>query len=244
MAFAIQWHCQQGTRTADNRDHAGIGIRGDSIMAIVLDGSTSRPASGLFAQKIAHQMVDWFMTTSTDITPAAITEQLRETHKTLAGDFRKESASYVLLYADSRRQAIVLHAGDCLLGNHDSDGRISWLTQPHTLANALSAVPYAALAKLDARHVLTRSFRSREFIAPDLSLVDLQEQVLFIGTDGFWADLDPDLQGAFAEGRFSTNEAERDDRSLLSISRAAAKTASRVSVTDATANIYLKTATS
>jgi len=244
MAFAIQWHCQQGTRTTDNRDHAGIGIRGNSILAIVLDGSTSRPASGLLAQKIARQMVDWFMTTSTDITPAAITEQLRETHKTLAGDFRKESASYVLLYADSGRQAIVLHAGDCLLGHHDGDGRISWLTQPHTLANALSAVPYAALAKLDARHFLTRSFRSREFLVPELSLVDLPDQVVVMGTDGFWADLDPDLQRAFVEGRFSANEAERDDRSLLSISRAAANTAPGISGTHATANIYVRTATS
>ncbi len=242
MAFAIQWHCQQGTRTADNRDHAGIGIRGDSILAVVLDGSTSRPASGLFAQNIARQMADWFMTTSTAITAAAITEQLREIHKTLARSFRKESASYVLLYADSGRQAIVLHAGDCLLGHHGGDDRISWLTQPHTLANALSAVPYAALAKLEARHVLTRSFRSREFLVPDLSLVDLHEQALFIGTDGFWADLDPGLQRAFAEGRFSANEAERDDCSLLSISRAAANTAPGISDTHATANIYVRTA--
>ena len=63
-------------------------------------------------------------------------------------------------------------------------------------------------------------------------------------TDGFWADLDPDLQRTFVEGRFSANEAERDDRSLLSISRDAANTAPGISRTHATANIYVRTATS
>ena len=242
MAFAIQWHCQQGTRTADNRDRAGVGIRGDSILAIVLDGSTSGPASGLFAREIAQRLVDWFVTTTADITAATITEQLRLTHAALAGDFPRDSASYVLFCADTARRAIALHAGDCLLGHRDGDGPISWLIQPHTLANALSAVPHAILAKLDARHVLTRSFRSRNFVAPDLTLVDLQDQVLFIGTDGFWADLDPDVQSAFAEGRFPINEAERDDRGLLSISRTATGAATEISGTHAAESIYVRRA--
>ena len=242
MVFAIQWHCQQGTRTADNRDHAGVGIRGDSILAIILDGSTSGPASGLFAREIARRLVDWFVTTTADVTAPTITEQLRLTHVALAGDFRRDSASYVLFYAYTARRAIALHAGDCLLGHRDGDGPISWLIQPHTLANALSAIPHAILAKLDARHGLTRSFRSKNFVAPDLTLVDLQEQVLFIGTDGFWADLDPDVQSAFAEGRFPATEAERDDRSLLSISRTATGAATEISGTHATESIYIRRA--
>jgi len=242
MPFAIQWHCQQGTRTADNRDHAGVGIRGDSILAIILDGSTSGPASGLFAREIARRLVDWFVTTTADVTAPTITEQLRLTHVALAGDFRRDSASYVLFYAYTARRAIALHAGDCLLGHRDGDGPISWLIQPHTLANALSAIPHAILAKLDARHGLTRSFRSKNFVAPDLTLVDLQDQVLFIGTNGFWADLDPDVQNAFAEGRFPANEAKHDDCGLLSISRTATRAATEISGTHATASIYVRRA--
>jgi hypothetical protein len=146
MAFAIRWHCQRGTRTADNRDHAGIGIRGESILAIVLDGSTSGAASGLFAREIARRVVDWFVTTPVEVTAATMTEQLRMTHAALAGDFKKDSASYVLLYADAARPAIVLHAGDCLLGRRDTDGSISWFLRPHTLANALMAIPHGVPA--------------------------------------------------------------------------------------------------
>ncbi|TCR67925.1 protein phosphatase 2C domain-containing protein, partial [Rhizobium sp. BK376] len=230
-----------GTKTADNRDHAGVGIRGDSILAIVLDGSTSGAASGLFAREIAQRLVDWFVTTTANISAATITEKLRAIHAALAGDFRKDSATYALLFADAARQAIALHAGDCLLARRDVDGQISWLMQPHTLANALCAFPHAILAKLDSRHALTRSFRSTNFMAPDVTLVELQDQLLLIGTDGFWADLDPAAQSAFADGRFPASEAERDDCGLLSISRA-----DRASVeifgTHAAASIYVRRA--
>jgi serine/threonine protein phosphatase PrpC len=182
------------------------------------------------------------VTTTADITAPTITEQLRLTHEALAGDFRRDSASYVLFCADAARRAIALHAGDCLLGHRDGEGQISWLIQPHTLANALSAIPHAILAKLDARHGLTRSFRSKNFVAPDLTLVDLQDQVLFIGTDGFWADMDPDVQNAFAEGRFPANEAKHDDRGLLSISRTATGAVTEISGTHATASIYVRRA--
>lgn len=74
MAFAIQWHCQQGTRTADNRDHVGIGIRGDPILAIVLYGSKAGSASGLFAREIARCVVDWFVTTVVEITAETVTD--------------------------------------------------------------------------------------------------------------------------------------------------------------------------
>lgn len=60
MGFEIDWHCQQGTRTADNRDHAGIGIRGESILAIVLDGSARGPTSGQFAREIARRLISVF----------------------------------------------------------------------------------------------------------------------------------------------------------------------------------------
>ncbi|GEO85947.1 MAG TPA: hypothetical protein DIC56_17850 [Rhizobium sp.] len=240
MAFAIQWHCQQGTRTADNRDHVGIGIRGDSILSIVLDGSTAGSASGLFAREIARRVVDWFVTTVAEITAETVTEQLRMTHAVLAADFKKDSASYVLVYAAAALPAIVLHAGDCLLGHRDADGRISWLLQPHTLANALTAVPHDVLAKSDARHVLTRSFRSRSFIAPDLTMIDLRDQTLFVATDGFWADLDLDGQNAFVEGRFPSNDAERDDRGVLSISRTTATSLTSVAGTHAPESLYLR----
>ncbi|WP_336814106.1 hypothetical protein [Bosea sp. MMO-172] len=242
MGFAVRWHCQQGTRTADNRDHAGIGIRGGSILAIVLDGSTSGSASGLFAREIARHVVDWFVTTPAEVTAATMTEQLRMTHVALAGDFKKASASYVLLYADAAPPAIVLHAGDCLLGHRDTDGRISWLLQPHTLANALAAIPHETLVKADARHVLTRSFRSKRFIAPDLTLTDLKDQTLLVGTDGFWADLDLHEQNAFSEGRLPASEGERDDRALLSISRVGAGASIDVSGTHAPTSIYVRRA--
>lgn len=136
--------------------------------------------------------------------------------------------------------AILLHLGDCLLGQRDANGRKSWILQPHTLANALTAVPHDVLAKSDAWHVLTRSFQSRSFIAPDLTMIDLLDQTLFVATDGFWADFDLDGQNAFVEGRFPSNDAERDNRGVLSISRMTAATLTSVAGTYAPESIYLR----
>lgn len=240
MAFEIGWHCQQGTGTADNRDYAGIGIRGDSILAIVLDGSTSGSASGVFARAIASTIVDWFVTGAAEITVESLTEQLRMTHATLSKDFRRDSASYVLLHAGPAQSALVLHAGDCLVGRVDANGRTSWLLQPHTLSNALSPVSINVLAEEDARHVLTRSFRSKRFIAPDLSSIELDHRPLLVATDGFWAELDSDRQKSFLEGHIQASERERDDRSVLSISRNQGGPSTEVAGAHAPESIYVR----
>jgi hypothetical protein len=80
MPFDIKWHSQQGTRTPDNRDCVGIGIRGESILAIVLDGSTSGSSSGAFASEIAHRMVNWFVAGNSEVTAESLGGQLRRIH--------------------------------------------------------------------------------------------------------------------------------------------------------------------
>lgn len=87
MTFEIEWHSQHGTRTADNRDHAGVSVLGSSFLAIVLDGLTRGPTSGQFAQEIARQMVDRFVTSSGETAAGALTKQLRVAHAALAKDF-------------------------------------------------------------------------------------------------------------------------------------------------------------
>ncbi|OWK24661.1 hypothetical protein AJ87_20050 [Rhizobium yanglingense] len=228
MPFAIQWNSHQGTRTDDNRDHAAIAIRGDSVLVLVLDGSTTGPASGAFAREIAGRMLDWFMNGAA-VTAESLTGQLRATHAALAENFKGDSASYVILYAEPERPVFVSHAGDCIVGRPRSDGNIDWLSQPHTLANALSAVPHDVIAKEPSRHFLTRNFRSRSFMTPDFASIELDDRPLLVATDGFWAELDPIAKGAFLEGRFSTAEPERDDQSVLSLTRAS--TGSLINIT-------------
>lgn len=241
MTFEIEWHCQQGTRTADNRDHAGVGVRGNSFLAIVLDGSTRGPTSGQFAQEIAGHMVDWFVTSAGETTAGAMIEQLRVAHAALAKDFVSASASYVLLYAEATRPTVVLHAGDCLVGRADN-GETTWLLQPHTLANALAPVPLDILAKEPARHLLTRSLRSKHFIVPDLCCIELSDRPLLVATDGFWADTDADGQTAFVNGDRLSDGDEQDDRSVLSISRIKSDGGITVAGDQAASNLYVRIA--
>lgn len=242
MPFELRWHCQRGTRTADNRDYAGIGIRGDSILAIVLDGSTSGSSSGLFAREIARRMVDWFVTGRADATAENLVEQLRMTQAVLRTDYQCDSASYVLLCAGPAESALALHAGDCLVGRREVGGQISWLLQPHTLGNALAPVAVCDLAREPARHLLTRSFRSKGFIAPDLRSIRVDERPVLLATDGFWAELDADGQKAFIEGHIQLGETDRDDRAVLSISRKVNGVSTEVTAADLLQSIYVRIA--
>lgn len=51
---------QKGTRTDDNRDHAGIAGRNGEFLAIVADGATNGSNNGGYARAIVEAVVDWF----------------------------------------------------------------------------------------------------------------------------------------------------------------------------------------
>lgn len=86
----------------------------------------------------------------------------------------------------------------------------------HTLANALADIPLDAIARSPTRHLLTQSFRSREFMAPDVLSEKMASGTLLLATDGFWAELSGSEQEAFLGGGQSAAP-ERDDRSVLQL---------------------------
>lgn len=241
MAFLIQWQSQQGTRTTDNRDYAGIGIRQTDFLAILLDGSSSGPNSGTFAGEIARRIVDWFMSTAEAITVAVLVDQLRATHAELAEAFRMDSASYLLIHVCDGQEALVLHAGDCLVGHALAD-QVSWLVQPHTLANALTPMTIDDLVQDSSRHRLTRSFRSRTFIEPAFCSISAEKTTLLAATDGFWAELERTQQKAFIDGHIPAVAGESDDRSVLQIRRVGSDELTKVSGTERPRNLYIRRA--
>ncbi|MDH6233769.1 serine/threonine protein phosphatase PrpC [Mesorhizobium soli] len=209
------------------------------MMAIVLDGATSGTDSGRFAREIARMMVDWFVTAAVEVNANTLVAQLRTTHATLAKAYRMDSASYVLLHLDVTQPALVLHAGDCLVGQRDAIGQTAWLLQPHTLANALQ-MSVENLAKQEIRHKITRSFRSKRFMAPDLNSFALDDRPLLAATDGFWAELSTDQQSAFLEGRLPSIAGERDDCGVLSILRNAGEPTAGVGGLHSPDTIYFR----
>lgn len=119
MGLEFDWHSQQGTRTPDNRDYAGVGTRADTALCIILDGSTSTPTSGDLVREIAREIVDWYVTSAPEITVETLTAQLRRTHGSLSKIFPSDSASYGIAHLDASGRALVLQAGDCIFGHYD-----------------------------------------------------------------------------------------------------------------------------
>lgn len=230
MGVEFCWRIKQGQRTGDNRDYCGIGMRSDAVLCIVLDGSTSGANSGELVQHITSNLIDWFMDVAGRVSADAIIDQLGHIHKDLAPKFWADSASYVIALIEDEKPALVLHAGDCLAGRYDGKAPVCWLTRPHTLANAIEDMLIADIAATPIRNRLTRSFRVREFLRPDVSEVTLDgEHNIILATDGFWAELDPNEQSRFLTGDDLPVKDDGDDCSVLEICKLAGMQDSTIS---------------
>lgn len=221
MGLEISWRSEQGTLTSDNRDFCGAGLRDDAALCVVLDGSTSGPNSGEFAGAIARALIDWFVEAG-KVSADAIVDRLHNIHDDLSSGFRTDSASFVCALIEKEGSVRLIHNGDCLGGLRAGMSGIKWQTRPHTLVNAIEDVPICEIALSPLRNRLTRSFRGREFMAPDISELRLEgDQELVLATDGFWAALASDDQARFQAGEAMPNAEEKmlDDSSTMVIRR-------------------------
>lgn len=240
MALELAWRTQAGRRTADNRDCAGVGIRGDEALCILLDGSSRGPDSGALARGIASGLVDWFVDAGPPMTSEAIDARLHELHGTLSLRWPRASASYAVVLLAGTGDGAAIHAGDCLVGRPAGEG-VAWLTRPDTLANAFKDLAIAAIAADPARHRLTRSFRAREFMPP--SRVPIEGvQDLVLATDGFWADLSGAGQARFLAGDTLPRGDPDDDRSVLRARITASAAGSAPPVAGADGGLYVRIA--
>ncbi len=218
MAIEINWHSTQGTRTRANQDYCGVGVRPDAVLCVVLDGSTTGSQSGKLVRLIAGDLADWFTLAKASISADDVVSQLREIHNIRSRELPMASASYLVTLIRRDNPSIILHAGDCLIGNHDDTAPVEWLVTPHTLANAIDDVSINEIAPSPLRNKLTRSFRAKEFMIPETTTIpDTGEAVFVVATDGFWAELTSDQQHRFLDGEVAQTKDNIDDCSVLRI---------------------------
>lgn len=130
MGVDVSWLSQAGTRTKYNRDCGGVGIRAEEALCVVLDGSTSGPNSGEFAQQITQELINWYIAADGKLTAETLTARLRQIHEVVAKAYPQASASYMIV--NIRPDAtLALYAGDCLLGRRNAKRGIEWLSRPH-----------------------------------------------------------------------------------------------------------------
>ena len=83
---------------------------------------------------------------------------------------------------------MVIHAGDCCLGVIDVAHNIEWITRVHTAANAISSASVDNIKNDPKRHLLTKSFKAKKYVMPDIQYIALPHATkIIMATDGFWA---------------------------------------------------------
>ena len=122
MRIEANWFSKKGTKTADNRDHAGLGINASGVICIIVDRSAAGAGNGEYAQPIVREVIDWFIGLQGALDLNALPKQLRGIHLDLRARVPRSSASFAIVHADRRTRMTFIHAGDCLLGHIDRGG--------------------------------------------------------------------------------------------------------------------------
>ena len=239
MAVEISWRSRQGRRTDANQDYCGVALRPDAVLCVVLDGSTARQLSGELVRLIARDLIDWFILAKKGMAADDVINQLHEIHKFRSKELHWASASYLVALIEHEKPTHIFYAGDCLVGRLDAKAPIEWLIRPHTLANAIETISLDEIASSTLRNKLTRSFRAKEFMAPDIATItDVGKETFVVATDGFWAELKHDDQCRFLEGEAVQEKENQDDCSALKIRILGSDNESQVSTSTA-GNLYV-----
>lgn len=220
MAFDCEWITRKGTITEDNRDYCAIAVRGTDRLYCVVDGSSQSAQSGALADEFVRVLADRFVAQPEINSAQEIISVLGELSEHFKILYPAGRLSFLILLYHGASEITAIHAGDCRLGRRGVDGKITWLTRVHTLANAIEEIEEASLCKSDDRHILTRSFRSGRQCKSEVRCFSLMSgDCLVVSTDGFWAGLDEVQKSGFVKKEFEPSNPDRDDVSCMILTR-------------------------
>lgn len=190
----------KGQAREENRDYAGALFDGVRGLFVIVDG-TSRPGSGLLAQALVQGLMDAYLSRveqgtgdhTHDLATQLIRSVLIDLHAPLFSE-RSGSTSYLVAVV-ANGVLTIAYEGDCGCGVADAEGKVSWITPPHCVANWKRNRTHRELACDPARNRITRSFKATRAPEPEFVIRAAQagERLVF-ATDGFWAELSEDLQ--------------------------------------------------
>lgn len=207
----------KGALTDLNSDCAGAVFDGDRGLIVVTDG-TARPGSDQLAQSFVTYVIEtyrkWLSAGDSDASPdaarALLGKVVSEIHGLL---FRNHTGTCCYLVGViSNGYLTVAYEGDCSCGLVSAQTVIEWLTPPHCQANWKRDKSHKELAQDPARNFITRCCKANAAPRPDfVNLAVEPGQRLVFATDGFWADLDAERQGATLNSAASEHFETDDD---------------------------------
>lgn len=217
MTIISQWRSFQGSRTDDNRDYVVAASLKARSLFMIADGASSKKQSGLMAKQLCNQVIEAFKSQQV-VSMEDLQAALPLWHSESKQKYRNASVSYLLAWVTDDREIQTLHAGDCRLGfiSLTSPVGITWKTNIHSLANAITPLAEEDLKNHPARHTLTRSFNSKRYINPEHQVYRWPEnKALILATDGFWADLNNEQQVTLTTNYSAMHKEPEDDTSFI-----------------------------
>lgn len=203
------WFSRQGRDRTRNSDAAAVGVKGQHILAALVDGAEKGPQGAELARHWADVAMHALLDASSS---SAVITRLKQEQAKLRHHFLHDIASYCLTSVDmNTRLAQVWQCGDCRVGLL-LHSETHWLTTPHILAREPGMRCSRSRQEQYCREQqLTRCLNARRFRAPDHRVFAFEPgQTLLLSTDGYWKELP-------GQGTLQQSSHRRDDASLLSL---------------------------
>ena len=211
----------QGSATTDNRDCATVFKKVGLHCFLLIDGATGTPDSGGFARQIRDELQRYIGSFAVEgLSLTQVNDQLIQALEEIRYKLQRQYLSDVislLLVIHHNGLLLANSWGDCLLGKVKVDGKIDWLTMPHTFANAIEpAKPISDIALDDQRHQLTRCFKARRYTQPDRYTIEMKAgEKAILASDGFWACMSEQQQQSMLTQPYKKIEPVEDDISVI-----------------------------
>jgi len=217
MPFRFNWTSFKGRASAANQDYAGLTVGQTHAVAVIVDGVSARPSSGIVARELSRRFIDKAYEATAVPTEHDALRWLRATHDEIRSlRLGSGAAAYLIACFDHGSLVFTVHAGDCRFGLVQGAGLVDWRTPIHSLATALGPVEERLLTHAAGRNQLTRSFATRRFCEPELQQWHLSiADSAVLGTDGFWAAITPTAQAQACRQQGQAQLRADEDSSML-----------------------------
>ncbi|MDE8742613.1 hypothetical protein PZA22_08100 [Pectobacterium polaris] len=196
----LTWRSRQGLGRVSNNDAVALYQNDLVFLAILVDSAEKNGElrqlnfSKYWSDMVMTGCVKYINSSpKLKIASDEIINLMKEGQKSLRRSYLHDKASYIIILLDKHESILtVLHCGDCLLGEYQDNGLISWLVEPHNVYQqhknlpTENGLPYPLE---NTRFILTRSLNAKRFSQPEINRFCVSGMApLLLSTDGYWAE--------------------------------------------------------
>lgn len=182
----VEWFSRKGKDCPENRDFGAYVRAGREHLLIIVDASQKGEKGQDLSKRICQHVTENAAFIDLN-SPDNMISSLACLHEEIRREFIAETACYAVACINADGIGWSLNCGDCRIGCI-RDGKKEWLSPVHTAANPLGGGFTKENAESLSRNKVTRCWKARGFVSPEMTPLQIGSSVICVATDGYWIE--------------------------------------------------------